>query len=327
MCNVIKEKFTNNQLINKLPVVQFALENNLFKDYSPNHLFARQETIVLNLITNLFNRLETLRQRWGDDVISDIISDKLASGKINYNEDTFRQVLSEIEVITYFPRIMQKFLDDLKYEPKFNNNKNPEIEFSFQNNRYQIEVKSPTFKYKEEITDGDIFINYRVNNDRLKEISSQNITCHFPQDNKLKDYLISAQEKFSSECADRKSNVFGILFVNWDNFVSFNIDPTFDNLDSIFFNPISGIFTENSFIVENNNPVRFDRVNGVLLYQRIITGEYDKNEFFTDYRLYKKYFIQNPFSKDVPQDFINQILLAPIRTPKKSYKDMTILDI
>ena len=326
MCNVIKEKFTNNQLINKLPVVQFALENNLFKDYSPNHLFARDDLFVLNLTTNLFYRLETLRKEWKDDIIHDIISDKLAAGKNNYNEDNLRQVISEIEIISYFPRIMRNFLDYLKYEPKFNNDKNPEIEFLFQNSRYQIEVKSPTFKYNEQITDGDIFINYRVGSDRLNEIASQNITYHFPQDNKFKDYLNSAQEKFSSECADKNSNVFGILFVNWDNFVHLNIDPTFDNLDSIFFNPISGIFTENSFITENNNPVKFDRVNGVLIYQRTMS-EYGENIIFADYRLYKKYFIQNPYSKEVSEEFINQILSAPIRTPKKSYKDMTILDI
>lgn len=326
MCDLIKEKISNNQLINKLEVVKLAVQNDLFKDYSPNHLFARQDNFTLNLTTNLFYRLETLRLKWGDDIISDIISDKLSAGKENYNDETFKQVISEIKIITYFPRIIGNFLDNLKYEPKFNNNKNPEIEFLFQNNKYQIEVKSPTFNYKEAIAGGDTFINFRVTPERLKEIHSQNTICHSPQDNKFKDYLKSAQDKFSSECSDANSDEYGILFVNWDNFIVSNIDPTFENLDSIFFNPISGIFTEKSFIVENNKPIKFDRVNGVLIYQRTI-GEYGKTMMFADYRLYKKYFIQNPFSKNVPQDFINQILLAPIRTPKVHYDDTTILNI
>ncbi len=41
MCNVIAERISNNQLISRLPVVTLALENDLFKDYSSEHLFAR----------------------------------------------------------------------------------------------------------------------------------------------------------------------------------------------------------------------------------------------------------------------------------------------
>lgn len=325
MCNVIVERILNNRLINRLPVVTLALENDLFKGYSSEHLFANSDS--LNLTTNLFNRLETLRQQWGDDIISEIISDKLAAGKSNYKEDVLRQVVSEIEIITYFPRILQNFINDLKYEPKFNNNKNPEIEFVFDNNRYQIEVKSPTFNYRDKISDGDAFINYRVTPERFEEIKSQYEMCHLPQDNKFKDFLESAQGKFSFECADRTSNVYGILVVNWDNFVAFNNDPTFDNLDSIFYNSVSGIFTDNSFIKDDKeNPKIFDRVNGVLIYQRTM-GMYGADDMFVDYRLYKKYFIQNPYSKNLPEQFVNQILLANIQKPKASYDDITILDI
>lgn len=326
MCDLIKEKISNNQLINKLSVVKLAIKNDLFKDYSPEHLFARNDLEALNLTVNLFYRLETLSCQWKENIITDIISDKLAAGKSSYDEDKFRQVISELEIIAYFPRILGNFIDNLNYEPKFNDNKNPEIDFFFENNEYLIEVKSPTFKYNKQIMDGDTFVNYRVTPERLKEIKFNNSAYHLPQDNKFKDYLKSAQSKFSSECSDKSSNVFGILVVNWDNFVTFNIDPTFDNLDSIFFNPVSGIFTENNFITTNNKPLKFDRVNGVLIYQRTM-GEYGKNSKFADYRLYKKYYMHNPFSKNVPQDFINRVLLAPIRTSKKHYDDITILDI
>ena len=327
MCNVVEECISNNQLISRLQVVTLALENDLFKDYSSEHLFARIDETAFNLTTNLFNRLETLKRQWGDDIISEIISDKLAAGKSNYSEDALRQVISEIEIITYFPRILQNFINDLNYEPTFNNNRNPEIEFVFDNNRYQIEVKSPTFNYSDKIIDGDAFINYRVTPERFEEIKSQYKKYHFPKDNKFKDFLESAQGKFSSECADMNSNVYGILVVNWDNFVVFNTDPTFDNLDSIFYNSVSGIFTNNSFIKDDNgNPKIFDRVNGILIYQRTM-GMFGADSMFADYRLYKKYYIQNPYTKNAPEDFVNRILLANIIMPKDSYNDMTILDI
>ena len=327
MCNVIAERISNNQLISRLPVVTLALKNDLFKDYSSEHLFARLNNYSLNFTTNLFYRLETLRQQWGDDIISEIISDKLAAGKSNYSVDAFRQVVSEIEIITYFPRILQNFINDLSYEPTFNGNRNPEIEFVFDNNRYQIEVKSPTFNYCDEIADGDAFINYRVTPERFEEIKTQYEKYHFPKDNKFKDFLESAQGKFSSECADMNSNVYGILVINWDNFVVPNIDSTFDNLDSIFYNSVSGIFTNNSFIKDNNgNPEIFDRVNGILIYQRTI-GMYGADDMFADYRLYKKYYIQNPYTKNSPEDFVKRILLAKIIKSKASYDDITILDI
>lgn len=61
--NGFRKEIFYSPFISRLPVVTLALENDLFKDYSSEHLFARLDNYSLNFTTNLFCRLETLRQQ------------------------------------------------------------------------------------------------------------------------------------------------------------------------------------------------------------------------------------------------------------------------
>ena len=317
------EKYRNDLILSKNSTFIRALDKNLFRDYSNNHILLQESMESYNFLINLFMRLDKISTEFGDKTIDKLIEDKLAAGKDRYNPETFRQVISEIDLIGYYLRFFTNFISNVFYEPKLNlgSKKNPEIMFDYEGNTFEIEVKSPTFA--EQIIDEDLVVNYKVSDERYKQLQKIEPRPHFPPFYKIKEYLESAQSKFSQNAADRLSNHYGFLVINWED-----KNVWFENIDAMFFNNITGIFTNNSFIKDRNDEVKkFDRICGVLFYRRIPT-EFGNSNKFIDYRLSERYFIKNPFAKEIDDNIIHQLLIPnKVLKPKNEYDEITEYDL
>lgn len=82
-----------------------------------------------------------------------------------------------------------------------------------------------------------------------------------PRDNPIKDFLISADEKFTPFKRQYR-NFYGLLVVVWDDYV---FEPI-----SALLNLFTGLFTENSFYRDRTgHPVAFKNVDGVLLIRHL----------------------------------------------------------
>lgn len=164
-------------------------------------------------------------------------------------EQVYLQALSELTVVYYS---MRKFQSRFTYEPKYNGNFNPECSFVVENTTVNIEVKCPDMTRRMEIEQHDTYkINLAERIPNLKGEQLNSIFKHQPDDsqhsniellprmdNKLKDFLLSAQDKFPEG-----DEYFNILVIALD--ILSDVDEWYNY---IFDN--NGVFTNNSFVTK-----------------------------------------------------------------------------
>lgn len=134
------------------------------------------------------------------------------------NTAQYLQFSSEVTIVDYIIRNYSNF----KNEPKYNDKKNPECSFEYNGRTVNIEVKCPDFTKRiaqensgginlfaaERFPDKDSYI-------QAQKFIASNIKKNHPiqnierMDNKLKDYLLSAHQKFPLSCASN----FNILVI------------------------------------------------------------------------------------------------------------------
>ena len=94
-----------------------------------------------------------------------------------------------------------------------------------------------------------------------ESIRKQHDEITLPRDNPVKDFLISADDKFAPFKRDNPE-FFGILVIVWDDFI-------FEPLSALI-SDFSGLFTENSFYKDAAGiAIRFDNVDGVVLIRHL----------------------------------------------------------
>lgn len=291
---------SNNKYLEKIPVLKYAVENNLFAEYSDNHLFFQKDINSFDLVNNLFCRLLALKDAFGYEIVSDIIQNKLSAGKNKYDVNKLWEAISEVEIIS---NILNRLnVTNPQYEPKYNGDKNPEFSFEYMGNEFEVEVKCANFS-KLEYENGGIVLNYR---DKIppEVYNSLGVKVNYPSDNKIKDYLLSAEEKFSSETQDTNIKRYGILFVNWQDAMRFKYAY------SILTNKDSGLFTPNSYLNNELNTVKqFEKICAVVFFFRGVKYN-DLQYVYADYSTYEKYYVKNPFSKKINNDFLSYVLEA-----------------
>lgn len=190
-------------------------------------------------------------QEYNDFLIKSQLDCKISMGQ-------YLQFSSEVTVVDYIIRNYNEF----KNEPKYNGGKNPECSFKYKERIVNIEVKCPDFtkRIKQENSEGvKIFAAERFPNKddcvQIQKFIESNIADgHHIQtidrmDNKLKDYLISAHNKFP--VSDFMN--FNILVIAVD------IIQDMDEWYSYLFGE-NGVFTEESFIKDD-----YSNVDAVLL--------------------------------------------------------------
>lgn len=151
-----------------------------------------------------------------------IWNDKLQLNKKNFHEKNFIQGACEIAVANYFAT-KSKFRIEAKVNP--NNNKDVDCQFTAKDFTYNIEVKCASFDAKEAVENTDSFkfqtLGRLDNKDEiialLAKALDEGLTNQGKRlkkhselknmDNNLKDFLISANQKFNPDCNESEINI------------------------------------------------------------------------------------------------------------------------
>lgn len=176
---------------------------------------------------------------------------KLQLTSNNFNEPQYLQAACEISVCSYFAN---KFESSFRYEDKVNPPKDVDCSFYHDDAKYNIEVKCATYSGDEELKNEDCFKmsaigrikEYPALIEKLSDIfanssDSKPLKTYKHKDNNLKDFLISAHEKFPDNI---HSDIVNVLWVCCD-----------DAMDMTkwtgYLTGLNGLFTPSSFVDRN----------------------------------------------------------------------------
>ncbi|MES2898672.1 MAG: hypothetical protein V4723_03035 [Pseudomonadota bacterium] len=234
------------------------------------------------------------------------------SGRANHMPDweQLLQQLAELHVISRVSSFYSCGECTFKLEPTaLGSNKNPEIVVSTATYSLGVEVKAPSiFKHWESRSENpNQFASRFASKDIIMEMADGR-TATLPRDNPVKDFLISANQKFAG-FALNDPRFIGVLVICWDDFI-------YEPISSLI-QPDCGLLTENSFFAgPDGRPYRFENVAGIVvirhLYQLVLACRdehlMDGISHPLDYgQMGKppwKAFFQNPHGRLVPGEVI-----------------------
>lgn len=195
--------------------------------------------------------------------------------------------------------------------------KNPELAVHTSDRTYGLEVKAPSIiQHWRERTQNPTQVPSRsMPKEEIQHLPNAEAGITLPRDNPVKDFLVSAQEKFSAFQAEDERFV-GILVIVWDDFI---YEPI-----SALIHPDCGLFTPNSFARSpDGEPMSFPAVTGVVtvrhLHQLIRACRdeplADSCQHALDYgrsgEFPYKAFIQNPGAPECPSEILDCLQAAP----------------
>jgi len=165
------------------------------------------------------------------------------------------QVLSEIIIIKQAVLYKWDAFERFEYEPTTDTSlKNPELNICTKKNIIGIEVKSPELLTHELNRSTNPF--QLLSRNPFKELLDKDLTT-YPRDNPVKDFLISADKKFSSFKSKYK-NYISILYIVWDDFI---VEP----ISALLSKPL-GIFLPDSFARDKNDEIlKFVNVDCIMI--------------------------------------------------------------
>jgi hypothetical protein len=190
--------------------------------------------------------------------------DKLAAinGKPHETQhyDQLMQLLAELMVVHKTATFDWNDNPKFEYEPtKGSSGKNPEITVTTDSLEIGVEVKAPEFSKKH---------NERA--EKSQQLPARSIILGtikkedtmLPRDNPVKDFLISANEKFE-EFKKANPDFYSVLVIVWDDFI---YEPI-----SALTSPQSGLFTENSFAKDKQDKrMTFPNVDCVIITRQLL---------------------------------------------------------
>ncbi|MGB3532510.1 MAG: hypothetical protein WBA13_03225 [Microcoleaceae cyanobacterium] len=233
------------------------------------------------------------------------------SGKEKYEPhyEQLIQRLAELHVIRQVVSFDWSCGASFRWEPTPVNGgkKNPEI--IVQNDDYQIgvEVKAPSLlNHIRQRSENSLQFHARIFPKNVAEKfpgADGGVTS--PRDNPVKDFLVSAEEKFAP-FKQENNNFSSILVIVWDEYVH---EPI-----ASLMHPFSGLFTPNSFAQDMNGEIlRFPSVDGVIIIghlHQLIRATRDEPlilpcrhplDYGQDEDFPMKIFIANPYGSAVPE--------------------------
>lgn len=173
------------------------------------------------------------------------------------------QVLAELLVVSHILRLDWDASTTFEAEPSVSRQgKNPEILVRDPHITLAVEVKAPAlFSYQENRSKNPEQIAARfASHGQLHELLRDPNKATLPRDNPVKDFLISAQNKF--EQFKGENNFVSALVIVWDDYI---YEPL-----SALLHPNSGLLTEHSFYRdENGTPIKFESVGAVVLIRQL----------------------------------------------------------
>lgn len=220
------------------------------------------------------------------------------------------QQLAELHVISRVASWYSEGQATFDLEPTSQESKkNPEILFSTATHNVAVEVKAPAiFKHWESRSGNPIQFSSRFAPKEIIEKLADGQSSTLPRDNPIKDFLISANEKFSVFALEDPGFI-GILVICWD-------DHIYEPISSLIQSDC-GLLTENSFFRDQDGrPHRFENISGVIvirhLYQLVracrseplMDGISHPLDYGKEGEFPWKAFLQNPHGRTVPREIL-----------------------
>jgi hypothetical protein len=221
------------------------------------------------------------------------------------------QLLAELHVVTQV--LCWRWPEGTSFEAEptaTNSQKNPELLVKTPTVSIGIEVKAPSlFQHQQARTANSEQIASRfASMEFLAAMVHSRDEVTWPRDNPVKDFLLSANEKFASFCADDPKFV-GVLVICWDDFI---YEPI-----SALSHPKCGLFTPDSFARDHaDNPMLFPSVAGVVVVRHLhqlfracrdeplLDGCRHPLDYGDSDRFPWKAFIDNPHGRHVPDEVL-----------------------
>jgi hypothetical protein len=269
------------------------------------HYLLKAKTESLAYYKSFTDNLPFLEKKLNNKQFEELLKNKLQLSLSNFSEKQFIQSACETTVNSYFAK---NFKDSFGYEVQVNpnNKKNVECQFKESEFTYNVEVKCPNFGTKETIDAMNAFKvgtfgridDYKDMLDELNETLTdaqkkkgediKPIVETKKMDNNLKDFLISANEKFNPNSAETEVNIL---------FVCGGDSNDIQNWHYYLFAP-SGLFTSNSFCDKG----KYNQVDVVVLtnlYHRHYKY-YEKTKLKFNWALDSSFILifSNPFTSE-----------------------------
>jgi len=305
-------------------VVVRVADSDIFKrwhwfSYHFNLLLKGNEPFLAGPIISACLECETAIPGFADEFISAIASICGREKHLPHYEQLLQR-LAELFVIRQLVRFPWPTPRSFRWEPTAGTSKkNPEICVEYLNTTVGFEVKAPSLiEHINKRSTRPLQIPSR--SDALPaligEHSKDEVTL--PRDNPVKDFLISANEKFA-EFKKSDPRFIGILVIVWDDFI---YEPISSLLD-----PGAGLFTPKSFAKKaDGSTICFENVDGVVIIRYLhqiiratrehplIDGFLTLFDYGTPGSFPFKAFVQNPNCSNVPA-VVLESLQAEIPSP------------
>lgn len=217
------------------------------------------EHILAKSIVDMTVELEKAIPKVGVDYINKIAA---INGKPNETKhyDQLLQVLAELMIVHKAVAFPWGAEIKFAYEPKSGaSNKNPELTIQTKTLSIGLEVKAPELvkKHNERATKPQ---QIPSRSEAFKAFDKEKTML--PRDNPVKDFLISADNKFA-EFKKANPNFYSVLVIVWDDFI-------YEPISSLT-SPQSGLFTENSFAKdEAGNVLKFPNLDCVVITRHLL---------------------------------------------------------
>ena len=219
--------------------------------FSDNMARGRDLPFVSALIEAL-NKVDSIVPGYANMMLSRI------AGIDNTGESQYETILSILAEIYVTVGICQKAdvengIPQFTHEPTVGQQKNPEFEVRVSGQWCAIEVKTPRLiQHRRRQASNNWQVNARLPSHLIPDGS-----VTLPRDNPVKDFLLSAEQKFVAYESYRPDSI-RVLAIIWDDFCN---EPI-----SALMNPTSGLLTTGSFNSDDQgNAVRYPHIDGVLV--------------------------------------------------------------
>lgn len=248
----------------KQEIIEIFLDSDVIKKwhffkYHFEFYFIGSEHILAKSIVEAIVDIENKIPNAGKDYIKKITS---INDKPNHTKhfEQLLQVLAELTMVHKAVTNPWEELISIEYEPSVGStDKNPELTVKTKYLYLGIEVKSPELVSKN---------NERATKPYQLPSRSSLIDKYdkdeimLPRDNPVKDYLISANEKFKN-FKNIDSDFYSTLIIVWDDFI---YEPI-----SALTSPQAGLFTKNSFAKNEKDEIMlFENVDCVIITRHLL---------------------------------------------------------
>lgn len=176
------------------------------------------------------------------------------------------------------------------FEPRGKNGLRPEFQVVDGERIYNFEVKSPSLLlHQRRRGSSSVQLPVRITKEFTASVQLKNPDALLPRDNPVKDFLVSANEKFSGFPRGPGGN---ILVIVWDDFI-------YEPIGSLL-SEFAGLLTPNSFHREGGEAVVYDFIDAVVCARQMnVFQEALAERSLPDDRRHMFDLSQNPYTPNV----------------------------